>query len=170
MAKLRHAGSDRWHRIRDRYEAGGEPVRAIARGEGISRSALYRRARCEGWRHRRRADEPAEPLDAIVARLLGLCARIGQDLSRASIGSRASGEGVDSSDEQERSSDIDGVERQVRLLQSFTRSVQTLAKLSGADGGSGRASQAADDADGEDDIALMRRELERRLDRAVAGG
>ena len=84
------------------------------------------------------------------------------------------------------------VERRVKLLQSLVRSVQALARLEGADGargahsvGSRRATIRQDDRAednraegdrakgdhiGDDDIAAMRRELERRLDRAVGQG
>ncbi len=73
---------------------------------------------------------------------------------------------------------FDGIERRIKALQSLVRIVQTIDKLVGGNDVGGKdvggkdawpgSREAAEPAD--DQLDILRRELERRLDRAVATG
>jgi hypothetical protein len=47
-----------WDRIRADFEAGHTPVREIARSEGVSDTAIHKRAKAEGWDAGSRRGEP----------------------------------------------------------------------------------------------------------------
>ncbi len=63
---------------------------------------------------------------------------------------------------------FDGIERRIKALQSLVRIVQTIDKIVGREDAGAGPREAAEPAD--DQLDILRRELERRLDRAVATG
>ena len=165
-----------WKRIRARYERGGTPIVEIARDEGLSREAIYARARRKGW-DRPRGDADCgdrERIEQAVRRLLAFSDRLSRSIVETGATSASEGQScgeTDSGVERER---LDDIERQIKLLQSLVRTIQALARLSagsanGRTGSTSGTDEGADDGS-DNDLADMRRELARRLDRAVEGG
>lgn len=177
----------RWERVRARYETGGVTVAGLAAEEGVNEATIYARARRKGWARRRAALSDAERRAVwrrrVAQQLSSLAEELGAALA-ASCADITKGESADDHDDPEardtgcdgrgRTERLEAVERRVRALQSLLRSVREIERLGEPKGGpgAGEAAQTADRTgdDADDPYAVLRGELERRLDRLVAGG
>jgi hypothetical protein len=116
-----------WAAVEAGYRAGEVPLDQLAARHGVSRAAIYKRARQAGWtrggplartsRTRPPNDDPAEDARATAARLHRLVRRLTRELER-----RLSGEAVDPAV-------LSAREGTAPILNALTRAAASLAAL-----------------------------------------
>ena len=105
-----------WASARQRYEAGGDPVAAIAVGLGLSAQALTRRARALGWTLRGTARKPPAGTRATIQRLKSLLQQRLAELE-AQIGAIGAAATATSS------------ERDIRAMNTLVRTLEKVLEL-----------------------------------------
>lgn len=150
---MQHQNTPDWAAIRRAYEADREPVARLSERHGVAVSALYWRARVEGWmrrvERRRLMRGPAGRRRVMIDRLFGILEQEVQMIESALVRAQQ-GDGVAAPAEGE------------RRLRSVASAMRALDKLIQFDQGQEEGKQESQNYT-EADAERLRRDLARRL-------